>query len=223
MPAVPLDPTEASLDDLSEPPPRGALGRAYDRLFRGAQSGRGRVALGALAALEAFGVPIPPDPCLWLLAAGSPRRTGRFAATALVASMLGTAGAYVAGPALWERYGGWANRNLAAVGYSDDAFRVVRDDARHTGVFWQALAEGLQPTGGHRCALVAGLYRRDAPPASFFIASFLARAIRFFVFAGAAAFFAELVRDAARRRPWPFTGALAAAVAAMIAVGLLRY
>lgn len=193
--------SERLTDDWTEPvepPLRGPV----EAVYRFAEQGRGLSLLVAFALLESCGVPFPPDFLLAAFCIGAPHRTKRLVLSATTASVAGGAITYLTAPMLWEMPAvrSFADRYLAFAGFTDSGLRTLNEDYVHHG-WWAAFFAGLKPAAFHAHAFTAGVFSSEEPLLPFLFASFLSHAFRFFMIAGVAAFFSDLLRPGTARRP----------------------
>ena len=193
--------SERPADDWTEPvePP---LTGPVEAIYRFSEQGRGLGLLVAFAFLESCGLPLPPDFLLAALCIGAPHRTKRLVFAAALGSVVGGALTYLSAPAIWEMPAvrSFADRYLAFAGYTDTGLRTLNESFVHHG-WWAAFFAGLKPAAFPSHAFTAGILSAEEPLLPYLIASFFSHALRFFMIAGAAAFFSDLLRPGTARRP----------------------
>ena len=167
--------------------------KIYDWMMRQAASSNAPYALALVSFLESSLFPIPPDVMLVPMVLADRRKAWRHAALATVASVLGGLAGYAIGYYLFEIIG---QPILNFYGYAGK-FEQVTAWFRDWGV-WILIAKGWTPFPYKVLTILAGAARMDL--ASFFAASVIARAMRFFLVAGLLYFFGEPIRDFIEKR-----------------------
>ncbi len=149
--------------------------------------------LFVLAAAESVFFPIPVDVLLIALCVSLPRRSFWFAAVCTAGSVLGAFGGYAIGYFLWyhgagdaQTYSGLAQFFYDHVpGFTEANFEAVAAKYRELG-FWAIFAGGFTPLPYKLFTITAGIVQLNL--ATFFLASLVSRAARFFL-VGALFFF----------------------------------
>jgi membrane protein YqaA with SNARE-associated domain len=168
--------------EIVPPPPPGArsgpIRRLYDWVLHWAETPYGAPALFGLALAESSFFPIPPDPLLIALCLGAPALSLRFAANALVASVVGGIIGYGIGAGAWHLLQDWFFAYVPGV--SPEAFAGVQGLYERYD-FWAIFLAGLTPIPYKVFTLSAGVFSINFPV--FVLASVLSRGLRFFVLA----------------------------------------
>lgn len=133
-------------------------------------------AIAVVAFVESSFFPIPPDIMLIPMVLAAPTRAWRIAAVCTVASVLGGIAGYGIGYFLYESVG---QPLLGFYGYAEK-FEQFADYYNEYGA-WIVFGAGVTPFPYKVITIASGLTRLD--PATFAVASALARGMRFFVVA----------------------------------------
>jgi len=157
----------------------GGIRRLYDWVLHWADTPYGAPALFLLALAESSFFPIPPDPLLIALCLGAPALSIRFAATAVVASVVGGVVGYGIGAGAWHLFQDWFF--LYVPGVSPEAFASVQALYERFD-FWAVFIAGLTPIPYKVITLSAGVFGTNF--GVFLGASILSRGLRFFLVAG---------------------------------------
>ncbi|MBA2847679.1 DedA family protein [Thermosulfuriphilus ammonigenes] len=152
-----------------------------------AQSPRGTWALFFLALAEASFFPIPPDVLLIALCLAAPKRSLYFALICTSGSVLGGLVGYALGAFFMETIG---RPVLVFYGLTDKFDLVSRYFHQYDA--WAVGVAGFTPLPYKLFTISAGAFRIDL--LTFFLASTISRAGRFFLIAGSIFFFGEMVK-----------------------------
>ena len=163
------------------------LRRLYDRMMTLAAR---RDAIGWLAGIsfvESSFFPIPPDVMLIPMVLADRRRAFTIAGVCTVASVLGGLAGYAIGALLWETVGAPL---IDFYGYAAQMARF--SDAYNKWGAWLVFIFGVTPFPYKVITIASGVTGLDL--GTFFVASVLARALRFFVVAALLYRFGEPIR-----------------------------
>ena len=155
---------------------RNIIRRLYDWMLGWAHSRYSSVALGLMSFAEASFFPIPPDPLLWALCLGRPKRSFVFALNATLCSVFGGLFGYAIGTWLW---GAWQHYFFSFVpGFSPEVFARVQEGFLSMGVLLVFTA-GFSPLPYKVFTIASGVV--GMPMIPFVVASLLSRGGRFFI------------------------------------------
>ena len=160
-------------------PNPNVIRRLYNWVLHWADTPYGVPALCVLALAEASFFPIPPDPLLIALCLGAPALSLRFAATAILSSVIGGIIGYAIGAGAWTLLQDWFF--VYVPGVSIESFASVQSLYDRYG-FWAIFLAGLTPLPYKVFTISAGVFSINI--GIFILASFLSRGLRFFVLAG---------------------------------------
>jgi membrane protein YqaA with SNARE-associated domain len=152
------------------------LKKLYDWVLHWAHTPYGVPALFILAFAEASFFPVPPDVLLMALSLSIPRRAFSFALVCTMGSVIGGIAGYVIGFQFWE-----IGKSILFHYVSFEDFLQVK----HYYEQYEAMAigiAGLTPLPYKVFTITAGFFQVNLP--IFIGASFVSRALRFFVIAG---------------------------------------
>lgn len=179
--------------------PAAWLYRMKDWVEAQAHKPHAAASLFGLAFVESFIFPIPPDGLLIPLATFRPKRAFHLAAIATLGSVLGAFVGYAIGYFLWydgvgpaATYSGLAEFFFDRVpGVTQGGFERVRELYQEHG-FWVIFTAGFTPIPYKLFTVTAGTAQIGL--LTFFVASAVSRAARFFLVAALLYFFGERVR-----------------------------
>ena len=155
--------------------------------------------LFALAFCESIFFPIPVDVLLIALCVSIPSRSFWFAAVCTVGSVIGAFGGYAIGYWLWyegvgdaQSYSGIATFFFEHLpGFTEHNFEAVAQKYHELG-FWAIFTGGFTPLPFKVFTISGGIVQLNL--ATFFVASLLSRASRFFLVAALFHFFGEQIK-----------------------------
>ncbi|MDX1439963.1 MAG: hypothetical protein R3284_08685 [Rubricoccaceae bacterium] len=179
--------------------PFGWLYRLKDWVESLAERRFAAVTLFVLAFCESIFFPIPVDVLLIALCVSIPTRSFWFAAVCTVGSVLGAFGGYAIGYWLWYEGTGDAQTysNIATFffehlpGFTEPNFEAVARKYHELG-FWAIFTGGFTPLPFKVFTISGGIVQLNL--ITFFIASLLSRAARFFLVAALFYFFGEEIK-----------------------------
>ena len=152
------------------------LKRLYDWVLHWAHTPYGVPALFILAFAEASFFPIPPDVLLMALSLSIPTRAFYFALVCTVGSVTGGVAGYVIGFQFWE-----LGKTILFYYISEEGFLKVKNYYQQYEAIAISIA-GFTPLPYKVFTITAGFFQVNLP--IFISASFVSRALRFFVVAG---------------------------------------
>jgi membrane protein YqaA with SNARE-associated domain len=164
------------------------LRQLYDWVLSWADRPNAGLALFMLAFAESSFFPIPPDVLLIALALSRPDRAFRWAFIALAGSVAGGVAGYGLGYFFMETVGS----RILDFYHLQEQYRSVQG-MYHQYDAWAVAAGGFTPLPYKLFTITAGAFRLDL--LTFFIASVISRAGRFFLVAGAIYFFGPAVKN----------------------------
>lgn len=171
----------------SEVQKQGVLRRLYDVCMEWLESPYGIYALFVIAFVESSFFPIPPDVFLIALCIGLPKKSLRYAAVCAVGSTLG--GAFGYGLGLWAMEGvGQPIIDWYGLGHKYDQVRHLYNEYDALAIF----AAGFTPLPYKLFTITAGAFKINF--ATFMLASFFSRSLRFFLVALCIYYFGAPVR-----------------------------
>ena len=150
--------------------------KLYDWVLHWAETPYGPAALFLLAVAESSVFPIPPDVLLIALALGLPRRSFYFAMLCTVGSVLGGMIGYLIGYQFWQWVGDFFFRYI----FSEAAFQTVQN-LYQKNAFLSIFISGFTPIPYKVFTISAGVFEINF--LTFFLASLLGRASRFYLVA----------------------------------------
>lgn len=148
--------------------------------------------LSAISFAESSFFPIPPDILIVPLVLADRRKAWKIAALATLTSVLGGLVGYAIGYGLYETLGMWVIKTYSLQG----AFTRFQEDFLQWG-FWIIVLKGFTPIPFKLVTIASGLFRLDLP--TFFIASTLARGMRFYVLSAVLWYFGPWAQIALER------------------------
>ena len=158
--------------------PSGFIRRLYDWVLSWADTTWALPALVMLAFAEASFFPVPPDVLLMTLSLSRPLLAWRYALAATLGSVTGGLLGYLIGYGLWALAAEWFYRYVP--GFTPELFGQVGDlFVRYD--FWTVFIAGFTPIPYKVFTIAAGAFGINLP--IFVLASFLSRALRFFLVA----------------------------------------
>jgi membrane protein YqaA with SNARE-associated domain len=167
--------------------------KLYDWMMRQASGPKAPYALGAVSFAESSFFPIPPDIMLIPMVLADRAKAWRHAALATVTSVLGGMLGYAIGYYLFQALGEPILKFYGYAGRVDQVLAWFREN----GVLI-LIAKGMTPIPYKLLTITAGAAKMDL--LSFFAASVVARAMRFFLVAGLLYFFGEPIRTFIEKR-----------------------
>jgi len=164
----------------------GIIRKLYDWVLHWAHTPYGLPALFILAFAESSFFPIPPDVLLIALAVSIPAKAFRFALVCTTGSVLGGMFGYLIGYELWYNGNGefsnFANFFFDYIpGFTTELFNKV-SQMYEENAFIAVFTAGFTPIPYKVFTITAGVCKINLP--TFFIASIVSRALRFFIVAG---------------------------------------
>jgi len=178
----------------------GLVRRLYDWMLHWADSKYGLLALIVLSFAESSFFPVPPDVLLIALVLGATSRWYKYAFWCTLASVAGGLAGYGIGVFAWDTMGRWIVENVAHMPLVDvdgrldialPSYLISTMGSALGGEYlfqvydhwnaWIVFVFGLTPLPYKLTTITAGVARVDLT--IFFLASFVARACRFFLVA----------------------------------------
>ncbi len=166
----------------------GPLRRLYDWVLGWADRPGGPAALTAIATVESFIFPIPPDVLLIPMCLGKPKRAFRFAALCTAGSVVGGMLGYLLGSLLYESVG---TRIVELYGYGEQYDAMGR--AYADNLILALGTAGFTPIPYKVFTIAAGGFA--VPFGAFVAISAVSRGARFFLVAGLIRAFGEPIRE----------------------------
>lgn len=167
--------------------------KLYDWMMRMAAGPRAPAALAAVSFAESSFFPIPPDVMLVPMVLADRTKAWRFATLATIASVIGGLAGYAIGYFLFQTIGKSILAFYGHTGSLDQVFAWFKE----WGV-WILIAKGWTPFPYKVLTILSGAAQMSLGP--FFIASIVARSMRFYLVAGLLYFYGEPIRAFIEKR-----------------------
>jgi membrane protein YqaA with SNARE-associated domain len=188
-------------------------GTADTRIERWARHPAGPVVLGLFAVLEACLFPAPTEAMLAALSLARPRRTWRFAAIAVGASLLGALIGYAIGH-LAHGSVGWGAAETVGAGRIEALGERYR-----AGAFWVLATSGFTPIPYLAYTIAGGVY--GVPLLPFVAGALVGRGLKYFLLGFIVRALSPYLRRALARPGW-LAGTLLLVLVLAIAYVVLR-
>lgn len=164
------------------------LRRMYDWCLQAAETKRAQYIMYGIAFAESSFFPLPPDLMLIPMILANRLLAWRLAFFATIASVMGGLLGYAIGYYLFATIGQWIIETYSL----HNAFERFQTDFQAYG-FWIIALKGLTPIPFKLVTIASGAARFDI--GQFVIASFIARAFRFYLLATTLYFFGPLAKQ----------------------------
>lgn len=160
----------------------------YDWTMRWSNHPRATWALGFFSMIEGIFFPIPIDPFLFAVSAGTPKKSFHFATIAALTSVVGGTIGYMIGLYFWDSIKDLFFTYMFTV----EKFAVV-EQKFHDDAFLAVFLASFTPIPYKVCAVAAGVFKISL--STFIISSILGRCLRFYVIAFLFYFWGAPIRD----------------------------